>query len=122
MKKAIVTGANGFIGSHLVDELLSHDIEVIAVVRNEKSNIQSLPENKKLKIIYCELKEIENLTEKISDKDIDIFYHQTYCFVHAGIKKPGKCSEKAKQKQTVFKQSMNKYYVYAKSNSGYGSL
>ena len=65
MKRAIVTGANGFIGSNLVNELLSHDIEVIAVVRNEESDIQSLPENKKLKVVYCELKVIESLTERV---------------------------------------------------------
>lgn len=75
MKKAIVTGANGFIGSYLVKELLSQSIEVIAVVRNEKSNIDSLGNNEKLKVVYCELDEINTLTEKITDRDIDVFYH-----------------------------------------------
>lgn len=31
MKKAIVTGANGFVGSALVKELLKNNIEVIAL-------------------------------------------------------------------------------------------
>ena len=31
MKKVIVTGANGFIGSSLIKTLVAHDIEVVAV-------------------------------------------------------------------------------------------
>jgi UDP-glucose 4-epimerase len=75
MKKAIVTGANGFIGSHLVKELIANDIEVIAVVRNKNSNLESLEEIKSLRIIYCDLNEIQTLSEKIINRDIDIFYH-----------------------------------------------
>lgn len=75
MNKAIVTGANGFIGSYLVKELLSHGIEVIAVVRNENSNINTLTKNDNLKIIYCELNELPSLPQKINESDIDVFYH-----------------------------------------------
>jgi len=75
MKKAVVTGANGFIGGHLVKELLAQNVEVIAVVRNEKSNIESLAEIKDLKIVYCELNKIKTLPEKIIDRDFDVFYH-----------------------------------------------
>jgi UDP-glucose 4-epimerase len=75
MNKAIVTGANGFIGSYLVKELLSHDIDVIAVVRNEDSNIDTITKNDKLKIIYCELNELPSLPQKINERDIDVFYH-----------------------------------------------
>ncbi|MCM3765774.1 NAD(P)-dependent oxidoreductase [Neobacillus niacini] len=75
MKKAIVTGANGFIGSYLVKELLSLGIEVIAVVRNENSNIDKLAKNDKLKIVYCDLNELPSLSQKMNDRDIDVFYH-----------------------------------------------
>ena len=75
MKKAIVTGANGFVGSHLVKELLSHDIEVIAVIRREESASQSLPPHSKLKKVVCPLEEIANLPDKVADRDIDVFYH-----------------------------------------------
>ncbi len=33
MKKALITGANGFVGSSLIQELLKNNIEVIAAVR-----------------------------------------------------------------------------------------
>jgi len=32
MKKALVTGAGGFIGSHVVEELLKENIEVRALI------------------------------------------------------------------------------------------
>lgn len=75
MKKAIVTGANGFVGSHLVKELIKNDIEVIAVVRSKDSNIDSLPVSEKIKVICCELSEIRKLEELVTDRDIDVFYH-----------------------------------------------
>lgn len=75
MKKAIVTGANGFIGSNLVKELIVQGIEVIAVVRNEESNIESIAKIKNLRIVYCELNEIKTLPKKIIDRDFDVFYH-----------------------------------------------
>ena len=39
MRRAIVTGANGFIGTALCRELTKKGIEVIAIVRNEEENI-----------------------------------------------------------------------------------
>ena len=41
MKKAIVTGATGFIGKFLVRELIKQNIEVIAVVRKETKNLKT---------------------------------------------------------------------------------
>ena len=72
--KTIVTGANGFLGSYLVKELIKNNIEVISVVHNKNSNIDSLPKTGN-KIIYCDMSEIEDLTILISDRDIDLFYH-----------------------------------------------
>ena len=37
MKKVLVTGAGGFIGSHVVDELLKENIEVRALIKPEES-------------------------------------------------------------------------------------
>jgi nucleoside-diphosphate-sugar epimerase len=75
MEKAIVTGANGFIGSNLVKCLISHGVRVTAIVRNEKSDIASLAELKNVEIIYCPLSEISSLPDKISGKKFDAFYH-----------------------------------------------
>ncbi|HPY88981.1 MAG TPA: NAD(P)-dependent oxidoreductase [Spirochaetota bacterium] len=73
MKRAIVTGANGFIGSALVKELLNHNIEVLAIVRNNHKD--ALPESNFLKIISLELDQISELKNKVDEGYYDIFYH-----------------------------------------------
>ena len=73
MKKALVTGANGFIGSALVHELINNSVEVIAVVRKSKKN---LPE--KVRVIECDLNESDILFELIPDRDIDVLYHMAW--------------------------------------------
>lgn len=75
MKKVIVTGANGFIGTALCRELSNQGISVIAVVRNEEENISNIENLKGLRIVYSDLSEFKNLNEKISDRDIDVLYH-----------------------------------------------
>lgn len=43
MKKALVTGANGFVGSALVRELVKNNVEVIALDRDGCNN--NIPKN-----------------------------------------------------------------------------
>lgn len=69
MKKAIVSGANGFVGSALVRDLLKNGAEVIALDRINNN----IPE--KARFIKHELSESEKLSEIISDRDADVFYH-----------------------------------------------
>lgn len=75
MKKAVVTGANGFVGSYVVNELLTQGVYVTAIVRSEKSDTRLLRAHEHLKIVYCDLSNILNLPELIPDRDIDLFYH-----------------------------------------------
>lgn len=75
MKKVIVTGANGFIGTALCRELSNQGISVIAVVRNEEENISNIENLKGLRVVYSDLSEFKNLNEKISDTDVDVLYH-----------------------------------------------
>ena len=43
MKSAIVTGANGFVGSAVTRELLRHGIDVCAIIHNDNSS--NLPQD-----------------------------------------------------------------------------
>lgn len=51
--KAFVTGATGFVGSHLVDLLLAKDVEVFALVRNSKQEPALL--KKKVRVLRGDL-------------------------------------------------------------------
>lgn len=75
MKKVIVTGANGFIGKNLVKNLAIKDIKVYAVVKDITSNISEIKNITNVEITYCNLESISDLSEKIADRDIDVFYH-----------------------------------------------
>jgi len=71
LKKALVTGANGFVGSALVKDLLANGIEVIALDRDGCCN--NIPDS--AKFIPHELAESKSLPDLIKDRDIDVFYH-----------------------------------------------
>lgn len=72
MKIAVVTGANGFVGSAVVNELLSNNYKVYAVVRNNHADRLSDLDN--VEIVNCELSDIDRLPGQITEK-CDVFYH-----------------------------------------------
>lgn len=75
MKKVVITGANGFIGKNLVKKLAVKGIKVYAVVKDITSNISEIRNIINVEVIYCNLINISELDKKISDRDIDVFYH-----------------------------------------------
>lgn len=76
MKKAVVTGAAGFIGKFLVRELLNQNVDVIAVVRPDSKNIMNIPPN--VQTVKCSLEEISQLSQLIPDRDIDAVFHAAW--------------------------------------------
>lgn len=75
--KALVTGANGFLGAAVVRELQKSGFEIIAVVRNETSDISQIANLNRVNIVFCELENIGSL-QKILEYEtgkIDLFYH-----------------------------------------------
>lgn len=68
---AVVTGANGFVGSHLVDYLIEKNFEVRCIVR-KSSDLQWL-EGKDVKIFNCGLFDKEGLREAF--KGANFIFH-----------------------------------------------
>lgn len=75
MKKAIVTGASGFIGTALCRELAAQGSDVIAVVKDPGAASQKLGGILGLRTVCCDISEFRNLPDYISDRDIDALYH-----------------------------------------------
>ncbi len=75
MKKVLVTGANGFIGSWLLRELNNKGVSVLAIVKNADSDISSIRNLPNVQIIYSDMSEIKQISQQIPDRDIDVFYH-----------------------------------------------
>lgn len=72
MENVIVTGPTGEIGLALVKELLSHDINVTALVRPHSKRTGRLPQHNHLRVIECEMENLKNC--KIQDH-FEVFYH-----------------------------------------------
>ena len=71
MKKVIVTGANGFVGSALLKELVKNGHEVLALdMEGCNSNIPDT-----VKFLPLDLNNIGELKDIIDEKDYDTFYH-----------------------------------------------
>ena len=65
--KVLITGANGFIGSHLVEYLSRHDYEISCLIR-KTSNLQWL-EKSSVEFITGEITDKTSLVHAVTEKD-----------------------------------------------------
>lgn len=73
MKHAIVTGANGFVGSNTVKYLVSQGVKVTALVH--AGHKDQLPVSDLIETIDFELENIKSVQDKLTKGAYDIFYH-----------------------------------------------
>ena len=70
-KRVLVTGAAGFLGSHLCEKLRNLNYEIIGIDNMSGGNLENVPNDVKFhKIDCCDLKKINTIM-----KNIDIVYH-----------------------------------------------
>ncbi len=72
--RAIVTGANSFVGSALLKQLVEHGNEVVAVIHSERSSVERIKDLPHVEIVYCDMDRLEALPEKIRE-GAEVFYH-----------------------------------------------
>lgn len=75
MKKVLVTGANGFIGTALLKLMNNNAIEVYAVIKDQKENIEAIKDLAHVHIVYCDMEQIENLPDLVKDEAVDTCIH-----------------------------------------------
>lgn len=86
--KAIVTGANGFVGSALVKKLVAEGNEVLAIDLSFSNS--RLTENPLIKTIELSIDHISDLENQIDVNTYDVFYH----FAWVGSAGPLRMDEK----------------------------
>ena len=79
--KALVTGASGFTGSYLVENLLEHNFYVRALVRST-SNTERL-KDQGVELVFGDLRNIDEVDAAV--KGMDIVFHIAAVFRSAGI-------------------------------------
>ncbi len=72
MQRVLVTGASGFLGKALVENLLENGIEVYAVVHSKENSLAI--EHGNLTVLACAMQHINSLSERIHG-NIDVCYH-----------------------------------------------
>ncbi|WP_051085626.1 NAD-dependent epimerase/dehydratase family protein [Rhizobium sp. 42MFCr.1] len=77
-KRILVTGGAGFIGSHIVDQLMGHEVQaVVAVdnmVRGRSENLSSVAADPRLRLVNGDIRDNALMDELV--RDADIVFHQ----------------------------------------------
>lgn len=74
MKRAIITGATGAIGTALVDELVSVGVELLVLTRKDSIRNQNIKNHPLVTVMYCSLEELAEIKNN-TGKAYDVFYH-----------------------------------------------
>ena len=77
MKKIIITGGAGFIGSHLIEKLIKTEVEEILVIDDlstgKSANLSKFNDSNKIKFINNKVVDVQNLGETF--EGYDFCYH-----------------------------------------------
>lgn len=74
MKRAIVTGATGAVGTALIKELINNNTEVLVFCREGSARNTNIPVDPLVRTIYCDLTELSKI-QNTTGKNYDVFYH-----------------------------------------------
>jgi UDP-glucose 4-epimerase len=75
IKKAIVTGPTGALGTALIERLVQEKVEVTAVIHKGSTRIGNLPKSPLIHLVECDLSDLNQLSNLNPDKGYDAFFH-----------------------------------------------
>ena len=73
MKRAVITGATGAVGTAIINELIKNNIKVLVLCREGSERNRQIPDHPLVEKKYCALSELANLES--DGKEYDVFYH-----------------------------------------------
>ena len=71
----MITGGTGFVGSHLCDELLKGNHEIILLARNNNKKENIIQNLNKIKLEYVDVTRFTDLEKSIEDNKPDVIFH-----------------------------------------------
>jgi len=122
--KILVTGGSGFIGSHLVKELVKKDYNVAITTKYDSvyENIRLFKIWKKIKVIECDLRH-SNTISKIKEFNPKIIFHlAAYNDVKGSFSNYTEALESNIIGTSNLLENLNKYsqFIYVSSSEVYG--
>jgi nucleoside-diphosphate-sugar epimerase len=72
-QRVLITGASGFVGFHLIEAALAHNLEVFAAIR-KSSNVEHL-QHLPIQYTYPDFRSIEALQKELEEKRYDFIIH-----------------------------------------------
>ncbi len=124
-KKALVTGGAGFIGSHLVEELVQMGIETISIDNysaGKHENLEHLAHYPNLHEVNCDVTDLEHLGQYFSG--VEVVFHQAASKKTICLRDPRRDLDvNAKGAFNLLELSVKhgvKKYVHASTGSVYG--
>lgn len=73
MKRAIVTGANGFVGAAVVNELVNHGYQVYAI--GHRNHFDRLAKNERIICKSCDIANMKGLLRVLPAQSYDVAFH-----------------------------------------------
>jgi len=73
--KIMITGGTGFVGSHLCDELVKDEHEVILLARNDHKKENIIKSLVKIRLEYVDVTKFSNLEKSIEENKPDVIFH-----------------------------------------------
>lgn len=124
--RALVTGGAGFIGSHLVEELVNKEGFDVVVLDNlmkgKKESIQYLIDSGKVKFIEGDIRAKDIVDEAM--QGIDYVFHTAAIHINQSMKSPDECIDiNIKGSYNVFHSALThkvKRVIFSSSSSVYG--
>lgn len=88
-KRVVVTGGAGFIGSHVVDQLVSHGNEVIVIddfSTGRWENIEQHGKDSQVRIEQADIRDLDSMVRLA--KGVDVVFHMAVACLRASLKDP----------------------------------
>lgn len=74
MKRAVITGATGAIGTALIQKLIQENVEVLILARKNSARLAALPRHELVTVVPCSLEEMAGF-QNDTGKEYNVFYH-----------------------------------------------